>query len=276
VKRALCVGINEYPMDGASLKGCVNDATSWAGLLADHFDFARSDVVSLTDRDATKAGMIAALGDLLAGASYGDVLVFTNSSHGSYQPDEDGDETSPYDEVLCPYDIEEHAIVDDELRELFDGLPRGVHLTVISDSCHSGNVTRVIVPEILPGYGSNDDRRVRFLSPLLWRGTDAAPRLLPDALSTPLSKPESFTQATMRHVLLSGCMDAEVSYDAMIDGRYHGAMSFHALKVIREANYEITYRQLAERLEPMVVNAGFPQHPRLEGRSDLKEKQIFT
>ena len=33
VNRALCVGINDYPIRGMDLKGCVNDATAWAAAL---------------------------------------------------------------------------------------------------------------------------------------------------------------------------------------------------------------------------------------------------
>src|SRR5947208_3258955 len=95
--RALCVGINDYPIDGADLKGCVNDANGWASMLADHFDFARSDITMLTDAQATKANILAGLHALLADAGYGDVLVFTNSSHGSYVPDTTGDEEDRYD-----------------------------------------------------------------------------------------------------------------------------------------------------------------------------------
>ena len=39
-KRALCVGINDYPIRGMDLKGCVNDAQDWARALRDHYDFA--------------------------------------------------------------------------------------------------------------------------------------------------------------------------------------------------------------------------------------------
>src|SRR6266540_5516960 len=104
VKKAFCVGINDYPIEGADLKGCVNDAQQWASLLRDHFDFPSSDVKVLTDAEATKANILGGLKDLLAGASSDDVLVFTNSSHGSQIPDTSGDEPT-YDEVLCPYDI---------------------------------------------------------------------------------------------------------------------------------------------------------------------------
>src|SRR4029079_14232604 len=95
----------------------------------------------ITDAKATKRNVVAALKDLLAQSAKGDVLVFTNSSHGTYVADTDGDE-SLYDEAICPYDCETDLIVDDELRELFSGISKGVRMTVISDSCHSGSVTR--------------------------------------------------------------------------------------------------------------------------------------
>ena len=31
-RRALCIGINDYPYEGNDLNGCVNDANAWAGL----------------------------------------------------------------------------------------------------------------------------------------------------------------------------------------------------------------------------------------------------
>src|SRR3954447_10626862 len=229
-KRAFCVGINDYPIDGADLRGCVNDAQRWADMLVDHFDFARSDVTLVTDAEATKANMLAGVKGLLSGARYGDVLVFTNSSHGSYIPDTADDELDHYDEVICPYDIRDNPLVDDELREIFGGIPRGVKYTVVSDSCHSGNVTRVLPAEILPGLSFDDDRRPRFLSPLYWAappaprssGTNAGATreapipLLADALSATPVKRVTYPESSMHETLLSGCEDREVSYDAMI------------------------------------------------------------
>jgi Caspase domain len=103
-----------------------------------HYDFPRADVKLITDAEATKANMIAGIKGLLAGAKSGDVLVFTNSSHGTYIADTSGDEPS-YDEALCPYDVAGEVLKDDELRELFAELTQGVRLTVLSDSCHYGH-----------------------------------------------------------------------------------------------------------------------------------------
>jgi hypothetical protein len=269
-KRAFCVGINDYPYDGSDLNGCVNDANAWADLLITHFDFPRSDVKVILDSEATKANMVAGIKELLAGAGSGDVLVFTNSSHGTYRAETGGDEPT-YDEALCPYDVADNLLLDDELRELFAGLPRGVSLTVISDSCHSGTVTRAAVGEILPGLRVPDDRRVRFLNPAL-RGEAILDNPWKARPTGQLKYPES----KMREVLLSGCTDKEYSYDALIGGTYHGAMTYYALQAIREANYKITYAQLHARLNFLLDEGGYPQHPQLEGSGRNKKRQIFT
>jgi len=269
-KKALCVGINDYPGDGSDLNGCVNDAKAWAALLVEHYGFPTSEVKILLDREATKAKMTAGLKSLLAGAKAGDVLVFTNSSHGTYLADTSGDE-SAYDEALCPYDCDQNLILDDELRELFSGLPDGVCLTVISDSCHSGTVTRAAVSENLPGLRTPDDRRVRFMHPSLLKRAS----LQNPWAAQPRGKAKH-PQAKMKEVLLSGCTASEYSYDALIEGKYHGAMTHFALKAIREANYEVTYAQLRARVINSLEEAQYPQHPQLEGSPANKKRQIFS
>ena len=269
-KKAFCVGINDYPYDGSDLNGCVNDAHAWADLLVSHFDFARTDVKLITDSEATKSNMLAGIKDLLAGAASGDILVFTNSSHGSYVADTSGDEPT-YDEVICPYDIADNVLVDDELRALFTDLPRGVHLTVISDSCFSGTVTRAAISENIPGHRVPDDRRVRFLSPAL-RGD----KVLPNPWRAQPKRLDKYPESGMKETLLSGATDKEYSYDALIDGLYHGAMTYFALQAIQAANYRITYAQLASRVNFLLDQGGYPQHPQIEGKNQNKKRRIFS
>lgn len=269
-KKAFCVGINDYPYDGSDLNGCINDAMEWGKLLVDHYDFAQSDVRLILDAEATKANMMRGLKDLLAGAKAGDLLVFTNSSHGTYVLDASGDEPM-YDEALCPYDCADNLIIDDELRELFANLPDGVQLTVVSDSCFSGTVTRVAIAEAIPGLRTPDDRRVRFLSPAL-RGD----RILENPWKAQTKSKVKYPESKMNEILLSGCSDKEYSYDALIGGVYHGAMTYYALQTIREANYTLTWQQLHSRLSYLVDDAGYPQHPQLEGKKVNKKRPIFT
>ncbi|HKO44833.1 MAG TPA: caspase family protein [Pyrinomonadaceae bacterium] len=260
-KKALCVGINDYPFGEANdLRGCVNDANDWASLLKNSFGF--TDVKQLLDAQATKANILAGLNDLLAGAKAGDVLVFTNASHGTYRADTDGDEPK-FDEAICPHDTDMDLLVDDELRELFKKIPSGVSLTVISDSCHSGSVTRVVVSEY---------RRNRQLDPRVFGGTV----LSPEELRAARAKKEKYPESGMKEILLSGCKSNQTSADAFIANDYHGAMSYYAIEVIREAGNNITYAELHERLLEKLEEENYDQVPQLEGTDENKNRQIFT
>lgn len=269
-KKAFCVGVNDYPYDGSDLNGCVNDARAWAELLINHFDFSVNEVKVITDSEATKENVVGGVEDLLDGARDGDVLVFTNSSHGTYVADTSGDEAT-YDEALCPYDTADNVLLDDELRELFADIPQGVRLTMISDSCHSGTVSRAAIGANFPGLVTPDDRRVRFLDPAL-----RSEPILENPFRALPKRPSKYPESGMKEVLLSGCTDREYSYDALIGGTYHGAMTYYAIQAIRAASYWITYAQLHTRVNFLLAEAGYPQHPQLEGNRDNKRRQIFT
>ncbi|HEX8476618.1 MAG TPA: caspase family protein [Pyrinomonadaceae bacterium] len=266
-KRALCVGINDYPYDGNDLNGCVNDAHAWAEMLTTNFGFSGGDVRVITDAEATKKNVVAAVKTLLTGAQPGDVLVWHNSSHGSYVADTSGDEET-YDECLCPYDIADNHILDDEIRELVTSIKPGVRLSVVFDNCHSGSGTRAIIGEGM-GMQPPDRRRRRFLSPAL--------RGLPILQNPWKAKPrgrEKYPESKMKEILLSGCTDKEYSYDAFINGVYHGAMTYYALRTIEMAKYKLTYTQLHEGINSLI--ADYPQHPQLEGTKENKKRQIFA
>lgn len=264
-KKALCVGINRYPQPGMDLQGCVNDAHNWASLLRDHYDFPKDDITVLLDEEATHDGILAGLRSLLAGAGKGDVVVFTNSSHGTYLADTDGDEPV-YDEAMCPYDTADHPLVDDEMRTLFADLAGGVRLTVVSDSCHSGSVTRA-VPSLTP-----DQRRVRFMNP---RAIGRAE--IPEMRRTARPRAADLhAEEDMKEILLSGCRSNQYSYDAVIADRPTGAFSHFALAAIRDADYRITYEELHRAVVPGLADSNYDQEPQLEGKASAKASQIFT
>ena len=138
-KRALCVGINDYPGTGNDLAGCVNDANDWAAVLKKR----GFTVEKMFNKKATGDAIRSAIKTLVTQAKRGDLVVVQYSGHGSYVPDEDGDEPDGTDECLCPYDITSKGpITDDEMFDLFSGRQQGVKVFMISDSCHSGTVAR--------------------------------------------------------------------------------------------------------------------------------------
>ncbi len=225
MKKALCVGINAYPR--SPLQGCVNDARDWAAELA-HRGYSTALVL---DQGASKDGLVAALTALVDGAKWGDRLVFTYSGHGTYVPDRDGDEADQRDEALVCADM--RVLTDDEMYLILGGLPRGARLTIISDSCYSGTLQRSLDPE------------VRFLAPKHLG-------LEPVRRKRGTSKPRGV------NILLSGCAEDEVSYDANLGGRWRGAMTAAALSTLPAAS---TWRDWHERTLAAITH---PQHPQLE------------
>ena len=51
-------------------------------------------------------------------------------------------------------------------------------------------------------------------------------------------------------------------------------MTFYAIQAIKAANYKLTFQQLYQRLQNLIVD--YPQHPQLEGNKANLKRQIFT
>src|SRR5215212_4153689 len=199
-KTALCIGINDYPGTSSDLRGCVNDARDW------HAELERRGfhAALMLDRQATRRAMEAELQRLIGDAKYGDVVVITYSGHGTWVPDQDGDEPDRRDEALCPWDIREAGpLLDDDLFEIFSERDRGVRLIVISDSCHSGTVAR-FAPRPLNGLRA----RTRFLAPATFLSQQA--QVVAERLAGTIIRGKSRASA----LLLAACKDTEYSYDA--------------------------------------------------------------
>lgn len=136
----LAVGLNRVdPLayDGAGpLTGCENDARAIAEL-ARAAGLAVAD--TLLSEAATRERTVAAIRDVGRRLESGDLFVLSFGGHGAQVPDEDGDEEDSLDETLCFYDT---MFIDDEFRALWAGFAPGVRVVVLSDSCHSGTVSR--------------------------------------------------------------------------------------------------------------------------------------
>jgi hypothetical protein len=85
-KLALLIGINQYDAKGEwlPLNGCVTDVELQRELLVHRFGFSSSDILTLTDREATRASISQAFTEhLVAQALPEDVVVVHFSGHGS-------------------------------------------------------------------------------------------------------------------------------------------------------------------------------------------------
>lgn len=275
-KRAVLIGINKYQVPGADLRGCVNDVTNLQKVLTQYYGFAGKDVTILTDLKATKKAMQAAIQKLIAGAKKGDVLLLHYSGHGSNVPDDDGDEADKREEILCPTDLDwKDPFRDDWLRKAFDRLKAGVNLTVIMDCCHSGTNTRAILPPDEPvkqRYLPSPWDLVAAESGRKLRGTVTG-----ELRSSPRAKrrKSDVVHADICELLITGCRDTQTSADAFIKGSYNGALTYYLVESIREANGNLSYRELHKRTLAK-LKGEYEQVPQLEGRRERFDRGFLS
>ena len=93
----------------------------------------------LLTKKATRANVLAAMRAAAKTLQAGDLLFLTYSGHGGQVPDVTGEEDDKQDETWCLYDGQ---LIDDELYLELSRFAAGVRILVLSDSCHSGTVTR--------------------------------------------------------------------------------------------------------------------------------------
>ncbi len=268
-KLALCIGINNYPGTDSDLEGCVNDATDWAAALAKR----GYSVANLLDRKATGKTMRSEIRDLVTSAKSGDRVVVQYSGHGSFVPDDDGDEPDGTDECLCPYDVyTKGEITDDELFDLFSLRKAGVRLLMISDSCHSGSVARFAPIRTPPtARGAHPPQRtVRFLPPAAFQKGKALARL-----GTRRARRSSSPPGRYAALLMAGCQDTEYSFDAYFNGRPNGAFTFVALKALAGLPAKATYRQWYAAIRTALPSRQYAQTPNLYGSSTMKGWRVL-
>lgn len=144
-RRALLIGIDEYPNPSDCLEGCVNDVFSMSATLQD-CGFEPDEIRTCLNDRATAQGILSRMEWLVEDAQDGDQLVFYYSGHGTRVP-EYGAYAEPdrLTETLVPFDFDwepQHHVSDEQIFALYSQLPYAVQFLMIFDCCHSGGMHR--------------------------------------------------------------------------------------------------------------------------------------
>ena len=221
-KTALCIGIDEYKRSGDRLKGAVRDAKLWVDVLGD----AGFAVTLLTDRDATRNGILGSIYKMVTSAKAGDTLVVQYSGHGTYAPDPSGEEEDRQDEAICPVDFRDgNLILDDDLAQLWDLIPDDVSLTIFFDSCHSGGANRDIGPdgvESIPRSVELEDAdKERYRVARGFAAPTGMKRALEEVNASETSDVDSpETPGPRREVLFAACQARQVAWETEGQGDF--------------------------------------------------------
>jgi len=156
--------------------------------------------------------------------------------------------------------------------DLFSVRQQGVKVFMISDSCHSGTVSKfasIITPPTILGEDA-PQHKVRFLPPEAFLSKRETAKLSRRRAFRTSSPPGRYAA-----LLLSGCQDTEYSYDAYFEGRPNGAFTFVALRALESLKSKATYQEWFSAIRKILPSQQYPQSPNIYGSTSMKRWKVF-
>jgi hypothetical protein len=297
-RRAVLIGINQYNPEGGqvstgpakksptrkglvsgdvrrwtypNLEGAINDVNLIEGLLlAPDFGFQPNDIVKLITPEKTTAEEILATlrRELVETADKGDFRLVYYSGHGNFIRNAalkraNANTRNEFDQTIVASDQWQGAVDvrDKELSQiLWDSARKGVVVTFIADSCHSGSLTRG--PANSRGRSrSNSGVRsgvdgVTFDEPLI---DDPAPI---DKATGKEIDPENAGVLT-----LAAAQENQEALELRSEkNETHGGMTMALVRAIREEGPHASMDHIFERMSNYMQAANLQQTPVLGGK----------
>lgn len=287
-----CYLPNKLPDGGSfgSLKGCVRDITLVEEYLKNSYNLKDENLLKLTSTNdpnnpnqpledsslwPSYKNMIAKFQQITEMAQPNDRVYIHYSGHGGRTPTNylnlKGDQG--VDETLVPNDLgmeEGQYLRDLELAELLQNMvKKGLIVTVVLDSCHSGGASR---------DEENQDYDVRGLNII-----DTTPRPTESLVASPEKLMQTWENLTAGgrnvtaagllpqpkgYTLLAACQDNQSAYETTFEGQRHGAMTYWLINSLKKLGSEITYQSLHNRLLANINSDNNKQTPMLHGEGD--------
>jgi len=247
---SLHIGINRIDKkhygDSYPLAGCINDARDMLALARKN---GYDESYILTNQEGTYKNVTTHLSDAAKKLKKGDTLFISYSGHGAYVPDENKDETDGKDETWCLYD---RMILDDELAQYWSKFKTGVKIFMISDSCHSGTVSRAMPPN--GSLNGLQQRRTRLMKdgPRVYEQHKS---LYNNASGNTKTQSKANTiKASV--ILLSGCQDDQTS----LDGDKNGLFTENMLKVYKKGAFTGNYAAMLKEILKLMPSNQTPNY----------------
>jgi hypothetical protein len=287
IATAVHIGLNSvdpghYSGWDGPLAACEFDARDMASVAKSK---GMTSTVLLT-KDATRANTLAAIRAEAKRLKSGDLFFLSYSGHGGQVDDVSGEEDDKLDETWCLFDGQ---LIDDELYLELSRFAKGVRVLVLSDSCHSGTVTRAAPPPATPGrrpklMPANVARKVYadhkdFYDQLqrdVMKASKAAASLDPDAALAHVAVSSRLTKVAAKCksavILISGCQDNQTS----MDGDNNGAFTEQLLKVWNKGAYRGNYARLHATIRAQMPPTQTPNLFQLGPAAPFAQQQPFS
>ncbi len=241
-KRALLIGISEYQAFQYKLQGCTTDVRLIREALVDSCGFSDSDVITITDQQATRLGILAAIENFSRTVEPDDTVVIHFSGHAV---------TRDPDIYLVGYDFN-----SEQFKAAHAAASRPAPATVIGD--YSGAVRVVELHALMNGINARN--KVLLL--------DTHPN---EAFIALAQQPDA------SYVVLLGAspnqMTTEVKFKEGDKEIYAGLMSYVLAQALKKFGPEVRQEQLLSWLVESVHSRSHWQTPMLIGGT---EQSLFA
>lgn len=262
---ALLVGINNYIKPDAAnqnklcresikdLPACENDVTMIIQLLIGKYAFQQVNIQSILNEQATRDNIIQALTTSLAKGENGDIFFFYFAGHGSQMKNSLSTEPDQMDETIVPSDgiYRGKDIRDKELARIFKSfLDKGILITAVFESCHSGSIAR--------GLGFTEERLI------------ASTEVVADAGNYP--QPEKNGA-----LIISASQDFQSAYCiSSSDGNSYSLFTKAFVEVAKRNPAEISAQDLCNTVIVQLKNSGATQIPTIAANSLRRNSSLFS
>lgn len=223
------------------------------------------DIATLTNKKATKAGIINAFNSLINRSQKGDIIYIQFSGHGQMMTDLNGDEKDGFDEAWIPYDAylkycskdkgEKH-LSDDEIAQYLSKLRSKIGsegaIAVVVDACHSGDSTRDLC--------ENDS--------VVVRGVDID-------FVIPGKSTRSSVHTSESWLTLSACQDFQLNQEYNGVGKLTHILVNNWREYVGKSDQTI-YKAIDEVYETRKYKGPVAQNPRLSGKTGRVLSLIFN
>lgn len=265
---SLHIGLNsvdpkQYGGWDGKLTACEADAHAMHKL-AQASGLVQSSV--LLTKQATSIAVLSAIGRIAQQLVAGDLFFLTYSGHGGQIDDVTGDEPDGINETWVLYD---RQLLDDELYSMWGKFASGVRIIVLSDSCHSGTVTRNLKDSLLHApQKSASGAAVPREIPREIADQDAAARAaLYQSIQWTTKKGPDDIKATV--LLISGCQDNQLS----LDGEQNGLFTATLLQVWNNGQFHGSYVDLHHQIVSRMPASQKPNFFRVGATNQAFERQ---
>lgn len=310
-RKALLIGIDDYPTEADRLFGCVNDVYLMSATLQD-CGFDAEDIRVCVNSRATARGILDRMEWLFDDPRASDQLVLYYSGHGAQYPAYNvEDEPDRLVETLVPYDFDwspETSVSDDQIYRFYSQLPYDLQLLMVFDCCHSGGIHRqsgagvrsISPPDDIRHRGMAWDRKHkmwvergfkeinrRFAS----RKKDREPFFGENGATVRLGRAsalrvadhkayEKTKKAQRKNIvgpylplILEACDESQLAYEYRHGNTSYGIFTYCLTSILREEK-NITFERLHELTAEKVKALGYRQIPQMLGPAAYKSAPV--